>query len=131
MIKEHSNVYIENRGKTIVLFNNEQEILFWSERDGWGHFYLYDTAGNLKRQVTNGAFHVDSFEGLDEESRTLYFVANGVVKDQDPYYAHLYKINLNGTGLRSLNRGDYNTSVNMSDSNKYFVSNYSRQQLIS
>ena len=126
LIKEHSNVYIENRGKTIVLFNNEQEILFWSERDGWGHFYLYDTAGNLKRQVTNGAFHVDSFEGLDEESRTLYFVANGVVKDQDPYYAHLFKINLNGTGLRSLNRGDYNTSVNMSDSNKYFVSNYSR-----
>ena len=126
LIKEHSNVYIENRGKTIVLFNNEQEILFWSERDGWGHFYLYDTTGNLKRQVTNGAFHVDSFEGLDEESRTLYFVANGVVKDQDPYYAHLYKINLNGTGLRSLNRGDYNTSVNMSDSNKYFVSNYSR-----
>ena len=126
LIKEHSNVYIENRGKTIVLFNNEQEILFWSERDGWGHFYLYDTTGNLKRQVTNGAFHVDSFEGLDEQSRTLYFVANGVVKDQDPYYAHLYKINLNGTGLRSLNRGDYNTSVNMSDSNKYFVSNYSR-----
>ena len=126
LIKEHSNVYIENRGKTIVLFNNEQEILFWSERDGWGHFYLYDTAGNLKRQVTNGDFHVDSFQGLDEQSRTLYFVANGVVKDQDPYYAHLYKINLNGTGLRSLNRGDYNTSVNMSDSNKYFVSNYSR-----
>ena len=126
LIKEHSNVYIENRGKTIVLFNNEQEILFWSERDGWGHFYLYDTAGNLKRQVTNGDFHVDSFQGLDEQSRTLYFVANGVVKDQDPYYAHLYKINLNGTGLRSLNRGDYNTSVNMSDSNKYFVNNYSR-----
>ena len=126
LIKEHSNVYIENRGKTIVLFNNEQEILFWSERNGWGHFYLYDANGNLKRQVTNGAFHVDSFEGLDEESRTLYFVANGVVKDQDPYYAHLYKINLNGTGMRSLNSGNYNTSVNLSDSNKYFVNNYSR-----
>ena len=126
LIKEHSNVYIENRGKTIILFNNEQEILFWSERDGWGHFYLYDTNGNLKRQVTNGAFHVDSFEGLDEESRTLYFVANGVVKDQDPYYAHLYKINLNGTGMRSLNSGNYNTAVNLSDSNKYFVNNYSR-----
>ncbi len=126
LIKEHSNVYIENRGKTIVLFNNEQEILFWSERDGWGHFYLYDAAGNLKRQVTDGDFHVDSFQGLDEQSRTLYFIANGVVKDQYPYYAHLYKINLNGTGIRSLNRGDYNTSVNMSDSNKYFVSNYSR-----
>lgn len=130
LIKEHSNVYIENRGKTIVLFNNEQEILFWSERDGWGHFYLYDANGKLKRQVTNGAFHVDSFQGLDEESRTLFFVANGVVKDQDPYYAHLYKINLNGTGMRSLNSGNYNTSVNLSDSNKYFVNNYSRVNTI-
>ena len=130
LIKEHSNVYIENRGKTIVLFNNEQEILFWSERDGWGHFYLYDANGKLKRQVTNGAFHVDSFQGLDEESRTLFFVANGVVKDQDPYYAHLYKINLNGTGMRSLNSGDFNTTVNLSDSNKYFVNNYSRVNTI-
>lgn len=130
LIKEHSNVYIENRGKTIMLFNNEQEILFWSERDGWGHFYLYDANGKLKRQVTNGAFHVDSFQGLDEESRTLFFVANGVVKDQDPYYAHLYKINLNGTGMRSLNSGDFNTTVNLSDSNKYFVNNYSRVNTI-
>ena len=126
LIEEHSNVYIENRGKTIVLFNNEQEILFWSERDGWGHFYLYDNDGNLKRQVTNGPFHVDSFEGLDEKEREVFFVANGVVKDQDPYYSHLYKINLNGTGMQSLNAGDYNSSIDLSDSNKYFVSNFSR-----
>lgn len=126
LIEEHSNVYIENRGKTIVLFNNEQEILFWSERDGWGHFYLYDANGNLKRQVTNGDFHVDSFEGLDEANRELFFVANGVVKDQDPYYSHLYKINLNGTGMRSLNSGNYDNSISLSDSNKYFVNNYSR-----
>jgi dipeptidyl-peptidase 4 len=34
IIKEHSNTYIESRGKSIVLFNNEQEILFWAENDG-------------------------------------------------------------------------------------------------
>lgn len=126
LIEEHSNVYIENRGKTIVLFNNEQEILFWSERDGWGHFYLYDSEGNLKRQVTTGDYHVDGFEGIDEKEREVYFTANGVNKEIDPYYEHLYKINLNGTGLRNLNPGDFTTSTNLSDSNRYFVSNYSR-----
>lgn len=126
LINEHSNVYIENRGKQIRLFNNESEILFWSERDGWGHYYLYDTNGNLKRQVTNGEFHVDRFQGIDESNRVLYFTANGVNKNIDPYYAHLYRINLNGTGLKSLNPGDFNTSVNVSDSKKYFVSNFSR-----
>ena len=35
------------------IFNNEKEILFWSERDGWGHYYLYDSEGNLKNQITN------------------------------------------------------------------------------
>ncbi|MBT8318023.1 MAG: prolyl oligopeptidase family serine peptidase [Lutibacter sp.] len=126
LIEEHSNTYIETRGKDMILFNNESEILFWSERDGWGHYYLYDSKGNLKRQVTSGEFHIDTFEGIDEKERVVYFTANGVNKNEDPYYAHLYKIGLNGAGLRSLNSGDYNTSVNVSDSNKYFVSNYSR-----
>ena len=126
LINEHSNVYIENRGKAIRLFNNESEMLFWSERDGWGHYYLYDTQGNLKRQVTSGEYHVDTFQGINESERTVYFTANGVDKSMDPYYAHLYKINLNGTGLKNLNAGDFNTSVSVSDSRKYFVSNYSR-----
>ena len=126
LINEHSNVYIENRGKAIRLFNNESEMLFWSERDGWGHYYLYDTQGNLKRQVTSGEYHVDTFQGINESERTVYFTANGVDKSIDPYYAHLYKINLNGTGLKNLNAGDFNTSVSVSDSRKYFVSNYSR-----
>ncbi|MFY0603376.1 MAG: DPP IV N-terminal domain-containing protein [Flavobacteriaceae bacterium] len=126
LIEEHSNVYIENRGKAIRLFNNESEILHWSERDGWGHFYLYDANGKLKRQVTNGTFHVDRFEGINEKDRTLFFTANGVVKGQDPYYSHLYKINLNGTGMKNLNAGDFNTGVSVSDSRKYFVSNFSR-----
>jgi dipeptidyl aminopeptidase/acylaminoacyl peptidase len=127
LINEHSNTYIENiSGQSLRLFNNETEILHWSERDGWGHMYLYDAKGNLKRQVTNGSFHVESFQGIDEKSRTLYFTANGVKKDIDPYYSHLYKINLNGSGMRTLNPGDYNTGVNVSDSRRYFVSNYSR-----
>ena len=126
IIKEHSNVYIESRGKSIVLFNNEQEILFWAENDGWGHFYLYDVYGNLKNQVTKGPFHVDSFEGIDEKTRTLYFSANGIPTNEDPYYLHLYKINLNGSGLTALNPGDFNSSIDMADSNQYFVSNFSK-----
>ena len=124
LIEERFNTYIESR--PLILFNNEKEILHWAERDGWAHFYLYDSEGNLKNQVTNGNFHVDNFEGLDHKSRTLYFTANGVNKDQDPYYAHAYKINLNGSGMRTLNAGNYTASTSMSDSNQYFINNFSR-----
>ena len=124
LIEERFNTYIEEQ--QLVLFNNETEMLHWAERDGWAHYYLYDSKGNLKNQITNGAYHVAGFNGIDEKERVLYFTANGVNKNIDPYYAHLYRINLNGTGLRSINSGDFTTSVSTSDSNKYFVSNYSR-----
>jgi len=124
LIEERFNTYIEAR--PLVLFNNEQEMLHWAERDGWAHFYLYDTKGNLKQQVTNGPFHADNFEGIDESERVLYFTANGVNTKIDPYYSYLYRINLNGIGMRSINAGDFNTDISLADSNKYFVNNYSR-----
>lgn len=123
LIEERFNTYIEEQ--QLVLFNNETEMLHWAERDGWAHFYLYDTKGNLKNQITNGAYHVDAFNGIDEKERVLYFTANGVDKNIDPYYAHLYRINLNGTGLKCINSGDFTSTVSTSDSNKYFVSNFS------
>ncbi len=128
LVEERFNTYIESR--PLILFNNETEMLHWAERDGWAHFYLYDSKGNLKNQVTNGDYHVAGFSGLDEKTRTLYFTANGVNKKQDPYFAHTYKINLNGSGMRTLNSGDFTSRTSMSDSNKYFVSNYSRVNTI-
>lgn len=124
LIEERFNTYIESR--PLVLFNNETEMLHWAERSGWAHYYLYDTEGNLKNEVTSGSYHVERAIGVDDKSRTLYFTAHGIPKDQDPYYEHLYKINLNGSGLQALNAGDYNTNTSMADSNAYFVNNYSR-----
>tara|TARA_R110002073_G_scaffold72537_1_gene177711 strand:- start:744568 stop:747051 length:2484 start_codon:yes stop_codon:yes gene_type:complete len=124
LIEERFNTYIESR--PLVLFNNEKEILHWAERDGWAHFYLYDVQGNLKQQVTKGSYHVNSFVNIDEKERVLYFTANGVSKNQDPYYEHLYRINLNGSGLKDISAGDFTTQTSMSDSHSYFVSNYSR-----
>lgn len=124
LIKERFNTYIEQRN--LVLFNNEQEMIHWSERDGWAHFYLYDSFGRLKNQISSGSFHANSFVNIDENKRVLFFTANGVESSTDPYYEHLYSINLNGTGLRNLNKGDFTSSTIMADSNKYFVSNFSR-----
>jgi dipeptidyl-peptidase-4 len=124
LIEERFNTYIESA--PLILFNNETEMLHWAERDGWAHFYLYDASGKLKNQVTEGDYHVAGFEGLDEKSRTLYFTANGVNKEQDPYYAHTYKVSLNGSGMKTLDPGDFTTTSSMSDSNQYFVNNFSR-----
>ncbi len=124
LIKERSNTYLETR--PLQLINNGKELIFWSERDGWAHFYLYDGNGKLKNQITHGAYHSDRIVGVDEKDRILYFQANGKIPNQDPYYYHLYKVNFNGTGLKLLNSGNYTHNANMGDSHNYFVDNYSR-----
>ena len=105
LIEERSNVWLSV--KPLRLTGNGQEFIWWSERDGWGHYYLFDAAGKLKNQITSGEYVTDQIASLDEKSRTLYFTANGRERGEDPYYTHLYRIGLDGTGLQLLNSREF------------------------
>jgi dipeptidyl-peptidase-4 len=124
LIEERSNVWLST--KPLRLTGNGQELIWWSERDGWGHFYLFDSAGKLKNQITGGEYVTDQIISLDEKSRTLYFTANDRERGEDPYYTHLYRIGLDGAGLQSLTPGIFSHAVSAPDSGKYFADTYSR-----
>lgn len=124
LIEERMNTYVETR--KLGLVNNGQSLIQWSERDGWGHFYLYDSSGVLKNQITSGSFHCEDIAGIDEKRNILYFIANGRESNEDPYYTHLYKINFDGSGLKLLNAGDFDHAIKINDNNSFFVNNFSR-----
>ena len=77
------------------------EIVWWSQRDGWGHLYLYSAEGQLIRQITNGPWLVRSLLWVDEQRRQLWFVAGGLVQD-DPYLRQIARIDLDGSGFTRL-----------------------------
>lgn len=124
LIEERLNTYVETR--TPGLVDNGRELIHWSERDGWAHFYLFSGTGELKRQLTSGPFHCDRVTGIDEKNRVLYFTACGREKGEDPYYMHLYRVNLDGGGLKRLTPKDNDHAIQMIDNSKYFVDNFSR-----
>lgn len=124
VIDERFNTYVEINRPGLV--KNTNEIIHWSERDGWAHFYLFDGNGKLKNQITKGSFHCESIVNIDEKNRVLYFTANGREAKEDPYYLHLYRINFDGSGMKLLNAGDYDHAVNMNDEAGYVVDNFSR-----
>ena len=129
VVAESLNTSIEIKKPELI--KNGAELIEWSERDGWAHLYLYDGQGKLKNQITQGAWHVEEVIGVDEAKRVVYFSANGKESltgggKEDPYYMHLYKINLDGTGLQLLNAGNFDHSFSMNDNNTYFVNNSSR-----
>src|SRR5439155_17090569 len=66
------------------------EMIWWSERSGWGHYYLYDRNGKLKNQITTGLFRASHIYAVDPKNRVLYFQANGREPGENIYYQHLY-----------------------------------------
>ena len=124
VIEERMNTYQETR--SLKALGNGKELIHWSERDGWAHLYLYDDQGNLKNRITKGPWHVEEILKVDEKTRTVYFTANGKNADENPYYEHLYKVNLDGTGLTQITKGDFFHQVEVDDDAKFMVDNYSR-----
>jgi dipeptidyl aminopeptidase/acylaminoacyl peptidase len=124
IVEERMNVYIES--KPIRMIDQDRAFLFWSERDGWGHYYLYDANGTLKNRVTQGEFVSEELLGVDEKTRTAYVVAEGKEEGENPYYPHLYRVGLDGSNMKLLDPGDATHAISMSDSTRYFVDNSSR-----
>jgi dipeptidyl aminopeptidase/acylaminoacyl peptidase len=103
------------------------EIIWFSERDNWGHLYLYDlTTGKLKNQITSGDWVVTQLLRVDEKNRVLYFLAGGREKSENPYFAHLYRVGFDGKNLTLLTPESGNHEVTVSPSGRFFADSYSK-----
>ena len=103
------------------------EVIWFSERDNWGHLYLYDLAsGRLKNQITSGEWVVTQLLRVDEKNRVLYFLGCGREKWRIPYFPHLYRIGFDGKNLALLTPEDGNHEVSFSSSGRYFLDSYSK-----
>jgi dipeptidyl-peptidase-4 len=106
------------------------EFIIYSERDGWGHLYLYDAStGTLKNQITKGTWQVRDLLHVDEAARKVYFVAAGREPGGTPYYRRLYRINLDGSGLELLSPELADHDIVAAPGGNYFLDTYSRVDL--
>jgi dipeptidyl-peptidase 4 len=103
------------------------EVIWYSERDNWGHLYLYDFVnGMLKQQITSGDGPVMQIVRLDEKSRTIWFTAQGREKGEDPYFRHVYRVGLDGKNYVSLTPDVGDHTVQLSPSGRHLVDTYSQ-----
>lgn len=110
--------------------NDADEILYRSERTGFGHFYLYDgKTGKQKRAVTKGEFVTGEIIRMDAAKREMYLYAYGREKGVDPYYKMAYRVNLDKPGIELLTPENASHTVYISPSGKYIIDSYSRVDL--
>jgi dipeptidyl-peptidase 4 len=126
--EESSNTQFES-GQGMVNWRYlpaSNEFIWFTERDGWGHLYLYDLAtGKLKNQITKGDFAVWQVLSVDDKNRVVYGLAGGHEKGVNPYFGQVFRANFDGTGFQLLTPEPANHNITFSPDGKYFVDNYS------
>jgi dipeptidyl-peptidase 4 len=108
-------------------FSKTGEIIWYSERSGWGHLYLYDaSSGTMKNPITSGNYLVKEVVTVDEKNRVIYFIGCGKEVGVNPYFRYLYRVDFSGKNLSLLTPDTGDHSISFSPDKKYFIDSYSQ-----
>ena len=122
IIEEKSKTYIDIKNDLIFFENNN--FLWLSERDGYNHIYQFDIKGNLINQVTKGNWEVTSLYKFNKKSKKVYF---GAAKHSS-IERGVYSVNIKGNKMLALTKETgYNGATFSSDGSK-FIHSYSDEQ---
>ncbi|HPE55524.1 MAG TPA: S9 family peptidase [Bacteroidales bacterium] len=127
LFEESSDKYVEPENPLIFSESLPGRFLWFSERDGYNHLYLFDTEGNLIQQVTKGEWVVTNYLGTDPKGKMVYFSAT----KESPIEQNLYSIELKSGKITHLSP-DHGTHRGMvSHSGKYIMDAYSSTDVAS
>lgn len=113
----------------IKYLEETDEMIWWSERTGWGHYYLCERSGKLKNPITRGEFRASTIVDTDIKNRLIYFRGNAREPGENVYWNHLYCVRLDGTGLTLMDPGEGDHQSKLSPSREFVVDNCSRADL--
>ncbi|HSJ23159.1 MAG TPA: DPP IV N-terminal domain-containing protein [Longimicrobiales bacterium] len=131
VIEERGEPYFESSGggrgvPNWRVLHDRSEVIWYSNRDGFGHLYLYDLAtGTLKNRITEGPWLVVDVLHVDQAGGWVYFTAVNREPGRDPYHRHLYRVRLNGQELALLTPEDADHVITMSPDGRWFTSTHS------
>lgn len=106
------------------------DFIWFSERSGWGHYYLYSYEGTFKRTLTSGPWRASTIVAQDTLLGTIFVGGVGRENGPSPYLRDAYRMNGDGTGFTRITSEPYDHALTVSPTRKYAVDNYSRANVI-
>ena len=122
LYRETDDKYVEPLHPIVFLPWNANQFVMQSQKDGYNHFYLFDTDGNQLKQLTKGPWVVEDMVGFDARQHTIIYLGN----ELSPIQRNIFSINVdNGRTQRLDETGNGWHSASLSPSGSYLVDNYS------
>ena len=121
LFEEQNSRYVEPCDPLIFVPGHPDQFLWFSLRDGYKHLYLYNTDGELIKQVTTGKYEVEGFIGFDAKAENIFIYAN---KD-NPTGRAAYRVNLATLEMVSITPTEGTHSVVVSADGTMVIDKYS------
>ena len=119
VLSETDDAYVDVTDNLTFLEDNS--FLWTSERDGFNHLYHYSKTGQLKKQITKGAWEVTAYYGYNESENAIYYqsVENGSINRD------VYSVRLNGKRKIRLSSQVGTNDASFSADFTYFIKTFS------
>ncbi len=129
VLEEISNTYIDISDDLYFLANGTQ-FLFTSDLSGYRHIWVYDTKTGKRKPITQGAWDLESLDGVDENKGLIYYSSYQI----SPLETHFYSIGIDGRKATCLTPEPGHHAITLLPGNKYYVdrhSTYTKPEVIS
>ena len=117
LFEEHADTHILVKPDALdkslhIPLPETEELIWWSQRSGWGQLYLYDLkTGQLKQAITQGDWLVRDILSVDTERRELWLHTAGRTPGRNPYYRDIVRVNIDSGHLETLVSSDHEYGV--------------------
>ncbi len=125
LFEEKNDRYVEPENGLFFNPAKTSEFLWLSERDGFNHFYLYNTDGKMLKQLTSGKWMITNVLGFDPKGKKIYFYAT-----KDGWMqSNVYAVELSSGKITRITsvRGTHNVTPDKTYT--YFIDKYSNTDI--
>ena len=120
LFEEKDSKYVHPTHPLTFLPGSNDEFIWWSERDGFAHLYLYNTNGQLIRQVTKGNWVVNEIAGFNKSKDEIIITA----AKESPMEKHIYSVGIGNGSMQRIDKGAGMHTALCSEDGKYVLDVY-------
>ena len=121
LFEEKDDKYVEPLNPVEFVPGHADQFIWQSQRDGFMHLYLYNTAGQVLRQLTQGPWIVTDVLGFATNGREIVYAGTA----DGPLERHIYAVPVGGGEPRKLSQGTGTHTALFTSGSNYFIDNFS------
>ncbi|MCD4725755.1 MAG: S9 family peptidase, partial [Bacteroidales bacterium] len=121
LFEEENDKYVEPEDDLVFLNNSNDRFIWISEKDGYRHLYLYNTQGELIRQLTSGEWVVRNLLGVGSKNKYAYFTGT----KESPLNSAVYSVELKSGEITKISNKNGSNRAILNKNGKYFIDIFS------